>query len=124
MAYENVIPSLIPNTTMQKYINNDGIHLVYRITPVSGYVIHDKGRDWQDTDDDGNVLAEYQGFTRAATSCPASYDFTPVTVNHVDGNGNIVPVTAYGAQREFYTVPESEAPENQIFSGGNNHEVM
>lgn len=124
ITYEDVTPTLIPNTTMLKMLR-DGVHKTYRITPNEGYVLHDKARDWDHTDDDGNITESFQGFTRVTASCPASYDFTPVTVNHTDGNGYTVPVTAYGAQREFYAVLESEAPADHIFGGGNNdHEVM
>jgi hypothetical protein len=92
------VPSLIENATMKKGVL-DGVHKTYRITPVSGYVIHDKNRDMPEYDPvnmmptGGTVL----GYTRGTASCAANYDFAE-------------------NPREFYAVLESEvtAPENQI----------
>lgn len=122
-VYVDIIPSYIPNTVMQKRVR-DGMDYTYRITAAAGFVLHDKARDWDRTDEDGNVLGINQGFTRATASCFIGYDFTPITVHHTNADGNIVPVTAYGAQREFYAVPESDAPADNIFGGGNDREAM
>lgn len=107
MAYtrEDVIPSLIPNTTMYKNLR-DGVHTTYVIAAIDGYVLHDKNRDW--TEEDPITMEEtYKlGYTTGTTTCPASYDFT-------------------ANPREFYAVPESEVPADQIFGGGDNdHEIM
>lgn len=101
MALELVTPTLIENTTMYKYLNSEGIHKTYRITPNDGYVLHDKSRDWTDLETEELKL----GYTTGTASCAANYDFT---VN----------------PREFYAVPENSVPADQIFGGGNDHEVM
>lgn len=122
-TYEDVHPTLIPNTTMQK-VFMDGVHKAYYITPIAGYVLHGKNRDWEDTDEEGNVIAVHQGFSRTMASCLANYDFTPLTVTYTDANGNLASVTAYGAQREFYAVPEDSVPADHIFGVGSDHEIM
>lgn len=111
VTYENVIPTLIPNTVMQKKFF-DGVFRVYVIAPAEGYVVHDKEGDWPDPDTDETILAFYRG----GYTCGANYDFATTTV--IDG------YTAYGP-REFFAKPESEVPADQIFGGVNNdHEVM
>ena len=105
---EEVIPSLIPNTTMYKNLRDGMQHTTYAIAPVEGYVLHDKNRDWYGFDPiTGELNAEPTlGFTTGTTTCPADYDFT---VN----------------PREFYAVPEDSVPADQIFGGGgNDHKVM
>lgn len=120
-TYEDVIPSLIPNTDMQKmYI--DGVHKVYVIAPIDGYVLHDAATNEEEIDPDtleptGRIIFRYAS---GSASCGANYDFTPLQVT--DENG--VTHTAYGAQREFFARPESEVPADQIYGGGNDHEVM
>lgn len=107
MAFEIVNPTLIENTTMQKYINNQGVFRTYHITPVNGYVLHDKARDYTNIDEETMEEVLVLGYTRGTATCAANYDFTT-------------------NPREFYAVPESDVPdpENQIFSGGGgNHEV-
>ena len=104
-TYEGVIPSLIPNTTMQKRLLN-GVHKSYLITPVANYVLHDKELDYVERDEEmmptGRTIFGYYPTDR---SCGASYDFTPVTVT--DENG--VTHTGYGS-REFFARPTSEVP--------------
>lgn len=121
-TYEDVIPSLIPNTTMQKRFIN-GVHKQYVITPLENYVLRDKADDYVEIDPDtleptGRVIFHYAS---GGATCGASYDFTPLQVT--DENG--VTHTAYGAQREFFARLASEVPSDQIFGGGgNDHEVM
>ena len=89
-------------------IRRNGEVIGYSITPIDGYVLHDKQRDWyNDYDEDGNGIGEvYLGYTALGATCPANYDFA---VN----------------PREFYAVPENTVPADQIFGGVNNdHEVM
>lgn len=101
--YEDVTPAY-ENTTMKKlYI--DGVHRTYNITPVSGYVLHDKGRDWSVINPETEEETYYLGYTTGTASCPANYDFT-------------------ANPREFYAVPADSVPADQIFGGGNDHEVM
>ena len=105
ITYEEETPSLIENTTMVKGMV-DGIHSNYQITPVSGYVIHDKAADWEDVDPDtGDVLATHLGYKCGTVSCGANYDFV-------------------ANPREFYAVPENSVPADNIFGVGNNHEIM
>lgn len=96
ITYEDAAPSLIKNTMMQKLLR-DGVHQVYNIAPVNGYVLHDNAGDWEDPE--GNKhLAYYVD----ECSCGANYDF--------EAN-----------PREFYAVPADSVPADQIFgvvSGG------
>lgn len=122
ITYEDVVPTLIPNTTMRKMFI-DGVHKVYVITPLDGYVLRDKANDEEEIDPDtleptGRTLFCYAS---GGATCGANYDFTPLQVT--DENG--VTHTAYGAQREFFARLASEVPADQIFGGsGNDHEVM
>ena len=104
VTYENVTPALIENTTMQKVLF-DGVHRAYYIAPVDGYVLHDKALDWTEVDENTFEETAKQGYTGGTVSCGYNYDFT-------------------ANSREFFTVPESEVPADQIFGGGNDHEVM
>ena len=94
-TYEDVVPSLIENTIIQKGFG-DGVHRIYKIMPMSGYVLHDKGRDWTETDILTGEETFYRGYTTGATSCPVSYDFA-------------------NNPREFYVIPKDEVPKNQVF---------
>lgn len=109
ITYEDVIPTLIPNTTMCKSFR-DGVPSGYWITPVDGYVLHVAGRGWTDIDPDTGEEILMRGYTTGASTCGASYDFTVTTV--IDG------YTAYG-EDEFFARPASEVPTDQIFGGVN-----
>ena len=100
-----VNPSLIENTTMVLR-EVDGNPRVYRITPIEGYVLHDKGRDWTYIDPDTMEETARRGYTTGTASCAASYDFSATTL--IDG------YTAYGS-REFFARPVTEVPSDQIF---------
>ena len=114
-TYEDVVPSLIANTTMRKLFIN-GVHRTYNITPIAGYVLHDNARDWEEMNPENPEETIFtRGYTTGTASCAAAYDFGAVTV--IDGYAAI-------GTREFFARPETEVPENQIFGGGNNHEVM
>lgn len=105
ITYEDVTPTLIPNTTMQKGVV-DGVHRNYIIRPVDGYVLHDKGRDWTVEDEETGEEIVVRGYTSGQASCGANYDFT-------------------ANPREFWAELESDVPADQIFSGSNpDHEVM
>lgn len=96
---ENLIISLIENTTMQKIFVN-GVHRQYGITPCEGYVLHDKDLDFYDSyDDDGNGVGEpHLGFYSGERTERYDYDFT---VN----------------PREFYAVLMTDIPEGaEIFN--------
>jgi len=105
IIYEDVIPTIIENTAMQLR-KKDGVATTYYITPVSGYVIHDKASDWEDVDPDtGDVIEVHLGYCRGTVSCGANYDFA-------------------ANPREFYAVPEDSVPADHIFGNGNDHEIM
>lgn len=119
ITYEDVIPSIIPNTTMVKSFV-DGVARTYRITPNEGYVLHHKGRGYTEEDEETGDTIHHLGYSRTYSTCPVTYDFTPVTVT--DENG--VSFTGYGAN-EYAARLESEVPADQIFGvGGNDHEVI
>lgn len=89
ITYEDVNPTLIPNTTMKKMFI-DGAAKTYHIMPNDGYVLHDKLLDeYASYDDEGNGIGEltlyyYPGMRTIAVW----YDFEE-------------------NPREFYAVPES-----------------
>lgn len=114
ITYEEVTPSIIPNTIMQKLLR-DGVHQVCRINPIDGYVLHDKEGDW----DDPETLEQFKSFWLGNVSCGASYDFTPVQTSYTDANGIEILVNGYG-DREFYAVPADSVQADQIFGGVNN----
>jgi hypothetical protein len=101
---EPVTPTLIENTTMVLGYA-DGIARGYEITPNAGYVLHDNTLDWTDTDPETFEEVFKLGFARGTKTCGVNYDF--------EAN-----------PREFYAVPETEIPGDQIFGGVNNdHEI-
>ena len=121
ISYEDVTPSLIPNTTMRKMLI-DGVHKTYHIYPIANYVLHDNTLDFEEYDEiTMQVIGTKFGYSPSGfyKSCGANYDFTAHTVT--DENGNTY--TAYG-NRDFFAVPESDVPADQIFGVGNDHEVM
>lgn len=102
---EDVVPSLIENTTMQKLLR-DGVHIQYTIKAIEGYVLHDKVGDWTEMDEMTGEEILKEAFFTGTCSCAASYDF--------EAN-----------PREFYAIPESSVPADQIFGGvDNDHEIM
>ncbi|MBE6640279.1 MAG: hypothetical protein E7619_01705 [Ruminococcaceae bacterium] len=107
-TYEDVIPTLIPNTGMQKgYI--DGVHRDYIITPAEGYVLRDNANDVEEVDVNelkptGRILFSY---VYGSCTCGADYAFSPVQVT--DENG--VEYTAYGDRRFFATRIDQVDPE-------------
>lgn len=104
-TYEDVNPTLIPNTTMQKRFI-DGVHKQYLITPVDGYVLHDSVGNWTEMDPITGEEITKEAYYTGTCTCAASYDFT-------------------ANPREFYAVPADSVPADQIFGGVNNdHEVM
>jgi hypothetical protein len=102
-TYEDVTPTLIANTTIQKGLLN-GVHKIYLITPIDGYVLHDN-RLATDIDIEGNPIdPPTPGYTTATVTVAANYDFT--------ANPN-----------NIYAVLRNTVPEDQIFGGGNDHEI-
>lgn len=113
MAWRDTTP-IIPNTTMQIYTNLDGVDTAYKITPISGYAMHNKGRDRVTYDDEGNIISKTLGFSRRQTSCGLDYDFSTSILQLENGET----VTVYGAN-EYFTVLETDLPEEGIIYGGN-----
>lgn len=107
IIYEDIIPPILENTTMQKLIYN-GVHRSTRITPVEGYVLRDTELDTAVIDPEtlmptGEVVEGYYNGTR---SVGANYDFTE-------------------NPRQFRAVLRESVPADQIFNIGNNDsEVM
>lgn len=100
-TYEDVIPTLIENTTMTRTLK-DGAPYMYRISPVSGYVLHDNRGNWIDP----YTHVEYEAYFSGTCTCNAAYDFT-------------------ANPREFYAVPADSVPADQIFGRvDDNNEVM
>ena len=97
ITYEDVNPTLIPNTTMTKLLR-DGVHQVYRIYPIDGYVLHDNKNDYPEYDSVTGEETIVLGYVSGSTSCAANYDFV-------------------ANPREFYTVPADSVPADQIFGG-------
>lgn len=88
---------IIENTTMQIYVDGNGVQRVYRITPVDGYVLHDNRLDYPSVEDREIII---EGYTTGRISVPLDYDFTANPFN-------------------LYTKLSSEVPADQIFGGGN-----
>ena len=105
-VYEDLTPTLLENTTMQKvYI--DGVHKLYRITPNEGYVLHDNRYDYYAEYYDGGIGVGdvILGYRTSTASC---------TVAQFNNN-----------TFEFYAVPASSVPADQIFGNVTpDHEVM
>ena len=104
-TYEDVIPSLIPNTTMKKKLL-DGVHKVYIIEPDKGYVLHDNRTCGIILDNDSfKELGRYPKFATADISVWANYDFNTMTTGTYEGvDGVTYNVTKIG-EYEFYTLP-------------------
>lgn len=123
---EDIIPSLIPNTSM-KLGSVDGVPKQYEITPNEGYVLHDNRCDEEILDPvtfepTGEMLYRY---ATGMVSVSKNYDFTVIVPDTItDINGNTIAVNKVGTF-EFFAVPTSAIPENQTYGGVNNeHEVM
>lgn len=115
ITYEDVVPSLIENTSIQKGFV-DGVHRTYIITPNGGYILHDKENDVvlenveiynEDTGEFEIVNKTILGFVSGNTSCSAGYDFT-------------------ANPREFYTILRTDVPEDAVIFGDDtdNHETV
>lgn len=95
ITYIDVVPTLIPNTTMKKMLSN-GVERTYNIYPNEGYVLHDNTGEYEDLD--GTYI--YQ-FSSGMCSCGVNYDF--------DNTTTVLGYTAYGS-REFFAMPVDEVP--------------
>ncbi len=121
-GYADIPQSFIPNTTMKaKRQENENAIRSFWITPINGYVLHDKNYD-EEVIDPITLMPTGEiklGYRPSTASVSANYDFSTTQVTAVNGQT----VTAYGS-REFYAILESEVPTDNIYGGGNNHEVM
>lgn len=117
--YEPLEPTLVPNTTMKKWFNDDGIFQVYRTEPNEGYVLHVKGLDHYseyDEETGEGVGDPILGYRTSASSTGYNYDWQNTKI--IDG------YTAYG-RSEYFARPIGEVSGDQIFADiDNNHEVM
>ena len=91
IVYKDISPAPIENTVMTA-VHRDGVHMVTRIIPMPGFVLHDKAGDWEEPDTRKKVEAYYTG----SCSCGAQYDF---------GEN----------PRQFYAVKAETVPQGQIF---------
>lgn len=129
-TYSDIIPSLIPNTTM-KMMLRDGENYMYKVTPIDGYVLHDMAADDIELDENGNPTGGINGYMFSSGTCSCSardpLETTTLSVPVLDGNGNIINelVTAYGTKK-FFAIERSKVPDpvNQIYGADNNHEIM
>ena len=70
------IKTLIENTTMQERYNDNGELINYVISPIDGYMLHEKSRDEIITDENGNETGEIKnGYTSGIVTVLANYDF-------------------------------------------------
>ena len=93
--------------------------LGYDIAPNDGYVLHDRAGGWDDIDPVTLEPVFYRAYYRGSCGCGPNYDFTPAQITLDNGTT----VTAYGS-REFFAIPESEVPADQVFGVTNDHETM
>ena len=91
IIYKDIDPVQVENTVMTAVIR-DGVHMVTRILPLPGFVLHDKAGDWEDLETGEQKEAYYTG----TCSCEAGYDFRE-------------------NPRQFYAVKRETVPEGQIF---------
>lgn len=109
-SWEDVNPTLIPNTTMQKRLR-DGVGTLYKIVPIEGYVLHDKGRDCPIEDPDTyEQIGTRRGYTKMGTTCAINYNFDTVNIFDEDGVSHV----SYG-NRELFSRPMSQVSGEQIF---------
>lgn len=70
------IETLIENTTMKERYNDKGELINYVISPIEGYVLHEKSRDEIVVDENGNETGEIKkGYTEGIVTVLANYNF-------------------------------------------------
>lgn len=96
--YQEITPTLIENTIMQLKLDENNNAIAYRITPIEGYALHDKARDWYDINEETGIENEEPtlGYTTGTATCNKDYDFVE-------------------NERCFCTIKIEELSENQIF---------
>lgn len=107
---EDLIPSLIANTNMQKMFV-DGVHTGYSIEAIDGYGLHDKDSDVQA---DGIVVIEpIICFGVGSMTVRKDYDFDNVVNGTYNGVNGVIQVQKIGAKKLF-AIPLSEVGANNI----------
>lgn len=100
LTWEDITPTLIPNTIMQKRMVSDTSGY-YKITPISGYVLHDKGRDTEEgLEDNPMQTVLHRGYTKMGTTCSIKYPFDIGTL--ILENGEIA---IYYGERQYFAIP-------------------
>lgn len=73
--YKEITP-IIENTVMQERYNDSGDLINYIISPIEGYLLHEKSRDEIVTDEEGNETGDVKkGYTSGIVTVLANYDF-------------------------------------------------
>ncbi|MBR3802489.1 MAG: hypothetical protein IKK37_03460 [Clostridia bacterium] len=98
ITYEDVNPTLIENTTMQKKLL-DGVFKVYTVKANDGYILHDNNCDMPEYDEEtweetGKIILGFRPSTYTAT-CAANYDFV-------------------ANPRDFYAIPRNKNSEGEV----------
>lgn len=104
-GFADVVPTLIPNTTMKARINstNDGIKTFW-ITPCEGYSLHDNRLDEEVIDSEtmeatGEIILRYSKDTKTVRY---DYDFNLIVSDVLkDINGNIIEINKVGTFEQF-----------------------
>lgn len=110
LVWEDVVPSLIPHTTMRKRIKN-GVATYYNIVPEEGYVLHDKGRDVEiEIEDNPEQIELHRGYTKMGTTCGINYSFDIGTLTLENGDFAI----SYGEQ-QYFAIPIGSVEEKYIY---------
>lgn len=70
------IETLIENATMKERYNDNGEMVNYIISPIKGYLLHEKSRDEIVLDENGNETGKIKkGYTSGVVTTLANYDF-------------------------------------------------
>ena len=87
------IETKIPNTTMRKLTNADGVEVCFEITPCEGYETHHHARCYEDENPETGEKTFVHGYSVAPCTVPLDYDFD--TTKEIDGH------IAYGEKEIF-----------------------
>jgi hypothetical protein len=87
------IETLIPNTTMRKLANAEGVAVCFEITPIEGYETHHCARCYEDENMETGEKTFVHGYSTAPCTVPLDYDFG--NTKEVDGH------IAYGDKEIF-----------------------
>lgn len=104
-GFAEVVPTLIPNTSIKARINstNDGIKTFW-ISPCEGYLLHDNRLDEEVIDPDtleptGEIVLRYSTETKTVKY---DYDFDTIIPGTLqDVSGNTIKINKIGAFEQF-----------------------